>query len=323
MTMPLSESDKLNRFYQKKKVTILITDSGLGGLSICAEIASELMRHHVFENVSLIYFNAWPEQDRGYNRLSGTAERIRVFDSALEGMMRFEPDFIMIACNTLSVLYHRTQFSQQAKVPVIDIVGFGVKVINDALKTSSRSQAVILGTVTTIESHVHHDRLVRNGIQPGQIVLQPCDQLATEIEKGPASPIVSKMVQAFMRQAARNIEPDCDHVYAALCCTHFGYCRELIHDTLSNFCKKTVTVLNPNHAMAVSIMVNNHRGRRFSNTGMDIQVVSRITWDENRIRSISGLIRPISVETANALNHYTHVPNLFHLNISRKQTMNF
>jgi hypothetical protein len=111
-------------------------------------------------------------------------------------------------------------------------------------------------------------------------------------------------------------------VYAALCCTHFGYCRELIHDTLSNFCKKTVTVLNPNHSMAAYITAN-HRGGRFSNTGMDIQVVSRITWDEKRIRSISGLIRTISPETANALNHYAHVPDLFHLNSSHKQTTNF
>jgi glutamate racemase len=320
--MPLCKADESTRFYTKNKITILITDSGLGGISICAEIASELMRRHVFEHVSLIYFNAWPEQNRGYNRLSGTAERIRVFDSALEGMMRFEPDFILIACNTLSVLYHRTQFSQHATIPVIDIVGFGVKMITEALKASPKSQAVILGTVTTIASHVHQDRLIHNGIQLGQIVLQPCDQLATEIEKGPASFGVEKMVQAYMRQAARNIDPGCDHVYAALCCTHFGYCRKLIHDTLSNYSKKPVTVLNPNHQMA-ACLPSSQLENRFSGTGMDIQVVSRITWAEERIRSISNLIQSVSAETATALIHYAHVPNLFHPNISPKQTRNF
>ena len=163
--MTLSESDIFNTFLKKKEVTILITDSGLGGISICAEIARELSRKHIFEKVNLVYFNAWPEQNRGYNRLKNTAERIYVFDNALQGMMRFKPDFIMIACNTLSVLYHRTEFSRSVDIPVVDIVGFGVDMMVERLQTSSTDQAVILGTVTTIESHVHRDHLVQRGIQ--------------------------------------------------------------------------------------------------------------------------------------------------------------
>ena len=92
----------------------------------------------------------------------------------------------------------------------------------------------------------------------------------------------------------------------------------MIHDTLSDFSKKPVTILNPNHAMAACLTAG-HRRDRFSETAMDIQVVSRITWDEIKIRSISGFIRKISAETANALNHYAHVPNLFHLNISQNR----
>ena len=308
--MPLSESDKFSQFYNKRRVTILITDSGLGGISICAEIAEELMRRYMFENVSLIYFNAWPEQNRGYNRLSSTAERIQVFDSALEGMMKFKPDFIMIACNTLSVLYHRTQFSQQVRIPVVDIVGFGVEMMANALEASLQDQAVILGTVTTIDSRVHHDQLIQRGIQPGQIISQPCDQLATEIEKEPAGPIVSEMIKTFMRQAARNIDPDSGNIYAALCCTHFAYCRELIQASLADFTQKPVTILNPNHQMAAFLSAR-CREIRFSRTTVDIQVVSKIIWEERKIKSISRLIQSISAETAHALMNYTQIPNLF------------
>jgi glutamate racemase len=308
--VPFSESDKFNTFLNKKQVTILITDSGLGGISICGEIAGELMRRHIFENVSLIYFNAWPEQNRGYNRLRDTAERIQVFDSALEGMMRFKPDFIMIACNTLSVLYHRTQFSQRVDIPVVDIVGFGVDMMTKALEASSKDRAVILGTVTTIDSQVHHDHLIQRGIQPGQIISQPCDQLATEIEKGPAGKTVSQMIETYMQQAARNIDPDSGNIYAALCCTHFGYCRELIRDTLADLLEKPVTILNPNRQMA-AYMFANCREIRFSDTTMEIQVVSKITWEEKKIKSISGLIQSISAETANALINYAHIPKLF------------
>ena len=308
--MSLPGSDIVTQFFNKKRVTILVTDSGLGGISICAEIAAELMRRHIFESVSLIYFNAWPEQHRGYNRLRDTAERVRVFDSALEGMMQFKPDFIMIACNTLSVLYGRTRFSRQVDIPVIDIVGFGVDMMTKALKTSTRDRTVILGTVTTIDSHVHRDHLIQRGIRAEQIISQPCDQLATEIEKGPGSPMVSKMIETFMQQAARNIDPDSGNLYAALCCTHFGYCEELIRDTLANFAQKPVTILNPNRQMAAHLTAG-CRKIRFSDTAMDIRVVSKITWEEEKIQSISGLIRPMSTETADALIHYTLVPNLF------------
>lgn len=310
MTILSSESDKFNRFYKKRQVTILITDSGLGGISICAEIAGELMQHRMFENVSLIYFNAWPEQNRGYNRLGNTAERIQVFDNALKGMMQFRPDFILIACNTLSVLYHHTKFSQHVRIPVIDIVGFGVEMMVKALETSLQDQVIILGTVTTIESHVHQDNLIQNGIRPEQIVSQPCDQLATEIEKDPAGPIVAGMIKTFMRQAVRNIDPDSDNIYAALCCTHFTYCRELIQVTLADFTKKPVAILNPNRQMAAYIL-DNCREIRFPHTTIDIQVVSKIIWEERKIKFISNLIQSVSPETANSLMNYTHIPQLF------------
>ena len=51
----------------KKHLTVLVTDSGLGGMAIFAEIAARLKTASVFPKVSLIYYNAWPEQHRGYN----------------------------------------------------------------------------------------------------------------------------------------------------------------------------------------------------------------------------------------------------------------
>lgn len=55
------------------------------------------------------------------------AERVRVFDRALGAMLRFQPDRILIACNTLSALYPKTPFSKHSPVPVTDIIDFGVE----------------------------------------------------------------------------------------------------------------------------------------------------------------------------------------------------
>jgi glutamate racemase len=306
----LSQSKKFNSFLKKKQVTILITDSGLGGLSICAEIASELKRLRMFEKITLIYFNAWPEQNRGYNRLRNTTERIQVFDTAIEGMLRFKPDFIMIACNTLSILYPHTRFSKSAQIPVVDIVGFGVDIMTAALGSSVQNCAVILGTLTTIESHVHHDHLIQNGIQPRQIISQPCDQLATEIEKGPDSTIVSNMIETYMQQAAQNVDPESVNIYAALCCTHFGYCKEMIRDRLASLADKPVTILNPNRYMAACLF-DMGGAFLFSDTTIEIQVLSKIIWEERKIKSISRLIASISDETAQALKNYTQRSDLF------------
>ena len=104
----------MNAAEPKDTLSLVIADSGMGGLSICADIVNGLQARRSYRTVSLTYFNAWPEQDRGYNLLPDMAERIRVFDRALGAMLRFQPDRILIACNTLSALYAHTPFSKHA-----------------------------------------------------------------------------------------------------------------------------------------------------------------------------------------------------------------
>ena len=117
--MDTTLENSINTILEKKSVSILITDSGLGGLSICAEVVSRLNRNPIFENVSITYFNAWPEQNRGYNKFDTIEERISIFNQALLGMQSYQPDLIMIACNTLSALYDKTEFSKKSDVPVL------------------------------------------------------------------------------------------------------------------------------------------------------------------------------------------------------------
>lgn len=296
-------------FLQKKDVTILVVDSGLGGLAICADVARMLPRHHHFKTVSLIYFNAWPEQNRGYNRLEGKTEQIDVFDRALNSILTFKPDFIMLACNTLSVLYPLTKFYQNTTIPVVDIVDFGVEMMANAVHKRNNEQVVIVGTVTTIASRVHHDRLLQKGIPAKKIVLQPCDQLATAIENGPESPQVADMIQTFLHEAASKIDPSTKNVYGALCCTHFGYCQDQFLKILAGVTGKSATILNPNQHMT-DYLLNACKDRGF-NTRQRLLVVSKISWDKPKLSAISDRIRMISDETAQALTTYTHIPDLF------------
>lgn len=298
----------------KETVTILVTDSGLGGMAIFSEIATRLKSDPIFSSASLIYFNAWPVQDRGYNRLKDMEERIQVFDAALNGMLCFQPDIIMIACNTLSILYPRTQFSHKQTLPVIDIVEFGVDMLYQALMEKQRAQAVLLGTVTTIASGVHRAKLMEKGIDPHRLVSQPCDQLATQIEKGPGSDRVAEMIDTYMRQAVDKMDASPAEIFAALFCTHFGYSEKFIRQKLEALLRKPVTVLDPNLRMAAFLFDACNR-RRYESTQVKLRVVSRIIWDPPKIEAVSNIIQKRSFESARALRTYEWIPDLFEFRV--------
>jgi len=296
--------------FAKKHVTVLVTDSGLGGLSIFAEIAARLKSDPIFPDVSLIYYNAWPEQNRGYNSLKDMGERVRVFDRALVGMKRYQPDIIMIACNTLSSLYDRTVFSRRETVPVIDIVRFGVDMVYERLSREANATAVILGTVITITSDIHRSRLIEKGISPDRLAVQQCDQLPTRIEKGPYSNAVVQLVDTFMGQAAEKLDSTQSEVFAALFCTHFGYAQGLIREKLEYLTGRRVSILDPNRRMA-AYLFDISGGNRYDCAAVDLRVVSRIVWDQAKIDAISKIITAQSAETAHALINYEWIPDLF------------
>jgi glutamate racemase len=294
----------------KDTLSIVITDSGMGGLSICADIVSGLQARRSFRGVSLTYFNAWPEQDRGYNLLPGMAERIRVFDRALAAMLRFQPDRILIACNTLSALYAHTPFSRQAPVPVVEIIDYGVDLMHSYLGTRADSRVIILGTPTTIEADTHRRRLVERGVLAERIICQPCDRLAGEIEKEPEGATVRAMVDDCIRQAAERMPDRRRPVAAALCCTHYGYSRRIFETALQARFEGPITILDPNKAMSEALLAD-FAPRGQEEVRIDLKVVSRIVWSDEKIGAIARILEKTSPLTAGALRQYRHDPDLF------------
>jgi glutamate racemase len=294
----------------KKALSIVILDSGMGGLSICARLVNGLQRQPIAERVTITYFNAWPDANRGYNRLPDTDERIRVFDRALIGSQAFAPDIVCIACNTLSILYPQTEFSRRASMPVIDIVGFGVDLIYEHLSRQPESQAIILGTLTTVASQAHQRALIARGIEPVRLVAQACDQLATEIEKGPRSPRVGLMIEGFIREASIRLARSAAPVFAALCCTHYGYAEAAFRRSLDAHIGRTSVILNPNNLMGDHLL-EGFASRPQQAGELELKVVSRIVWSEEKVAAIADALQNLSPVTAQALRHYRHDPQLF------------
>ena len=294
----------------KDTLSLVIADSGMGGLSICADIVNGLQARRSYRSVSLTYFNAWPEQDRGYNLLPNMAERIRVFDRALSAMLRFQPDRILIACNTLSALHAHTPFSKHAPVPVEGIIDYGVDLMHAYLSAPAENRVIILGTPTTIEADTHRKRLVARGISAERIICQPCDRLAGEIEKAPDGATVRAMIGDCIRQAAERFTERRLPVAAALCCTHYGYSRRIFEAALQAAFEGPVTILDPNKAMSEAVLADLAPPRQ-EDVRIDLKVLSRIVWSDEKIAAIARLLEVESPLTASALRRYRHDPDLF------------
>ncbi len=164
--------------------TVAITDSGLGGLLICAGLERRL-REVPGGPVRLVYVNAWPEAGRGYNDLPDLAARAAVFDRALAAIAALGPSRLLIACNTLSVVYEATAFRRAPAVPVTGILDEGAALFAEALARDPGSRLALFGTRTTVASGEHVRRMAARGADPARIVAEACHGLAGAIDKDP------------------------------------------------------------------------------------------------------------------------------------------
>ena len=68
--------DSFQNFFRKNEVTIVITDSGLGGLSILADAVERLKDWKSFQKVDFVFFNALFSSEGGYNTLKTHQEKV-------------------------------------------------------------------------------------------------------------------------------------------------------------------------------------------------------------------------------------------------------
>jgi glutamate racemase len=277
---------------------VVLTDSGLGGLSICAGLESRLRGIRGGRTIDLIYVNAWPDEAHGYNDLPDPASRAAVLDLALAAMVRYRPDLIVIACNTLSVLYERTAFARSPIVPVAGIV--------------DEASLVVFGTRTTIESGEHVRRLAGRGIEPGRVRAAACPGLAGAIDKDPDSPALAGLVDACVSRALAGAAIE-GPLFAGLACTHYAYVAGLFRRSLGRLAGSRVGVLDPNERL-VEALAAGMEGPAADTAGaatVTVEVVSKVALAEPRRRAVARRLEPVSPATARALIGYTHIPTLF------------
>jgi len=292
---------------------ILITDSGVGGLSVCAYAERYLRTHGLEEPVRLTYVNASPENDFGYNSMGSRQEKLENFDRFLHIITdEYAPNSIFVACNTLSVLLQDTRFFKKAHVPVRGIVEIGVNRLLRDLDRSPASTTVILGTVTTIEARTYPDMLTSKGVIEARIVSQSCPGLADTISEDRRGSKAREAIEKYVRAATEKIEAPAASCLAYLACTHYGYRKGYFLAAFEEAGIRT-EILNPNE-FVVDDLFGSAGGNLLDpgeENSIDVEFVTRYRIPETALETITFFLGDISPRTVRAFQNFTHAPNLF------------
>ncbi len=288
---------------------ILITDSGVGGVSVVA-YAERFVREHGFrEPVKLTFANAAPENDYGYNSMPTREEKLATFDRFLRNVTdRYQPDIIYVACNTLSVLLPDTPYFVRAAIPVKGIVETGVALLLGELESDARSVALVFGTQTTIAAATYPRMLAERGIAPARIISQACPGLADTISEDREGAKTGNEIRMWVSRALEKLGDTSVPVVACLACTHYGYRKELFAAAFAEAGIRA-TVVNPNES-AVGDLFPDARNEA-EHRVVEVGFVTRYAIPEATIEALTWFLEGISPKTVAAMTNYQHVPDLF------------
>jgi len=306
--------DALSELFHKEEVTIVVTDSGLGGLSILAEAVERTRDWRGFRKAHFIFFNALFSNQGGYNSLKSLEEKVSIFESALTNLEKnYKPDLILIGCNTLSSIFEDTAFSQRTKIPVVGIIDAGVELIARNLKTHPESKIILFATQTTVSQSPHKDRLIGKGFLPERIICQACPDLVDYIERGYEGDETEMLIYAYVDEALQKIGNRRDPLFVSLNCTHYGYSLDLWRKAFKDLGVTPLAFLNPNSKMIDFLFPVKFRNR-YERTETFARVVSMVEIGQEKIASIGTYLNTYSPETAQALTNYELRENLFEWN---------
>lgn len=292
---------------------ILITDSGVGGLSVCAYAERYVRLRGIVEPVKLTYVNASPENDFGYNSMGSRQEKLEYFDRFLHIVAdRYQPDLIYVACNTLSVLLPDSTFATEKCLPVGGIVDSGVERLVRELDREPWSRVVIFGTETTIDEGTYPLRLRERGIASNRIVAQACPFLADTISEDRQGLEVREKIERYVDQAIEKAECSTGHHLTYLACTHYGYRKEIFSEVFRQRGIET-EILNPNEFVAEELFgAFESRALRLDvDSAVEVEFITRYRIPETALETIAFFLDPVSPKTIEAFTAFTHVPDLF------------
>ncbi|MCS6904048.1 MAG: glutamate racemase [Bacteroidia bacterium] len=210
-----------------------VFDSGLGGLTIVKAIKELLPKESVLyygDTAHLPYGDKSPEVVRSYIR------RIARF-LASEGVKA-----IVVACNTASAVLDEEFYSVCQNIPVVEVI---TPAVQEALRYSARRNIGVIGTKTTIQSHIYLKKILEKA--PNALVVEKATPLLVPlIEEGwQNQPFCSHVIEAYLSDTGfRHIDT------LILGCTHYPVIQKEIESYFAQNFEFQVKVVNSSYPAA-------------------------------------------------------------------------
>ena len=285
-----------------------ITDSGVGGLSVCAELEARLRQSPVKEDIEVIYLNAAIEDDYSYNSMPNRQSKLQAFDRFLDKVHeKYQPDLLFIACNTLSVLYQDSYFDHHRHKPIEGIVKSGCREMLSAFAYDNDVSFVVFATPTTVEEGVYGNALRKHGVPASQIIEQACPGLPDAISNDGSGLLARELLSQFVPAALERFDSVPQNLVAFLGCTHYGYQAKQFEKTLHAIVPGA-RILNPNRGSVDTILASFETEP--GNGKLEIEFIARYVIPGVVIQSLSGYIGEQAPTTLSALKNFTHLPEL-------------
>jgi len=191
-----------------------VFDSGVGGLSVLRAL------HQRLPDTPMIYVG--DVSNAPYGQLSAT-EVITRSTQIVQWLLDQGAQMIVVACNTATVLAIE---ALRARWPRLVFVGVEPGVKPAAARSRTRRIAVMATPATAESARLRH--LITRYAEDAHVQVQPCDDLASVIERGVlAGPALLEVLR-----------PYCDAISAAqidtvvLGCTHYAFVEDSIRALL-------------------------------------------------------------------------------------------
>lgn len=227
-----------------KPVTIVIVDSGLGGVNV-ANTLLEQLQTGPFKTVNVVYYNAVPRWDRGFNHL-GEVQRGAVLDRVLNSIdATYKPDLVLLTDHTLTTIYPHTEHALNAPQTPVDVVSPGVDYVVAGLQKYPNAKVVFMGSPVTINSGVYQRQMEARGIPSSRVLTESSAELNAAIEGKLSDAGTEALIHTHAASITAKVKDVTTPVFVSLNSSQFALIADRIQAALQEQGLLNVQVIDP------------------------------------------------------------------------------
>lgn len=286
---------------------LIIVDSGFGGFSLVARIEAGL---EAGSGLELVYVNAAPSDELGYNQMSGPTQRQATLANVLRAIeARLDPAHVVLASHTLSTIFESLAAAERPSLSVEILLDDALALLEAAHREEPGRRIAIFATATTASASSLREGARARGVPPEHIVVQPCPGLETTISGDPSGDEVLGRLRVYRDQLCARLGQTPRRLAVLLGCTHYAHRPELFVAAFAELGVE-VALLDPGQPLARRLVA---RHGRADEGGLSISMLSRYRPPARELSTVAALLEPTAPRSAAAVRGCRWLPDLFEL----------